>query len=250
MARPSRFSPEVRERAVRMVLEHAGRARVAVGGDHVDRREDRVHGGDAAAAGCGRPSVTRGRRPGLTTDERDAAQAARARERRAAAGERDPAEGVGVFRPGGARPPSRSDGRRSSTSTASAYGVEPICAVLPIAPSMYYEHKAAGRDPDAPAGAGAAGRGAARAHRPRVARRTARSTASRKVWRQLRREGHRRGALYGGAADAARWACAGAVRGRAFTVTTIPDTAAARPPDLVHAAVHGRRGRTSCGSRT
>jgi putative transposase len=28
-----------------------------------------------------------------------------------------------------------------------AYGVEPICSVLPIAPSMYYEHKARQADP-------------------------------------------------------------------------------------------------------
>ncbi len=28
-----------------------------------------------------------------------------------------------------------------------AYGVEPICAVLPIAPSTYYEMKARERDP-------------------------------------------------------------------------------------------------------
>jgi hypothetical protein len=27
------------------------------------------------------------------------------------------------------------------------YGVEPICAVLPIAPSTYYEHRARRRDP-------------------------------------------------------------------------------------------------------
>ena len=27
------------------------------------------------------------------------------------------------------------------------FGVEPICAVLPIAPSRYYELKARGRDP-------------------------------------------------------------------------------------------------------
>ena len=70
MARPSRFSPEVRERAVRMVFEHRPNPRVAVGGDHLDRLEDRVHGGDVAPAGCGRPSVMRGQRPGLTTDER------------------------------------------------------------------------------------------------------------------------------------------------------------------------------------
>jgi putative transposase len=28
-----------------------------------------------------------------------------------------------------------------------AYGVEPICSVLPIAPSTYYEHKARQADP-------------------------------------------------------------------------------------------------------
>ena len=29
-----------------------------------------------------------------------------------------------------------------------AHGVEPICAVLPIAPSTYYEHKARQADPE------------------------------------------------------------------------------------------------------
>ena len=28
------------------------------------------------------------------------------------------------------------------------FGVEPICAILPIAPSTYYEHKAQERDPE------------------------------------------------------------------------------------------------------
>lgn len=28
------------------------------------------------------------------------------------------------------------------------YGVEPICAMLPIAPATYYEHRARRRDPD------------------------------------------------------------------------------------------------------
>ena len=31
-----------------------------------------------------------------------------------------------------------------------AYGVEPICAELPIAPSVYYEHKRREREPDRP----------------------------------------------------------------------------------------------------
>jgi hypothetical protein len=68
-----------------------------------------------------------------------------ARERRAAPGQRDPQDGLGVFRSGGARP---------QTALIVAYidaykdrfGVEPICRVLsehdmPIAPSTYYAHK-------------------------------------------------------------------------------------------------------------
>lgn len=40
----NKFSPEVRERAVRMVLEGAGSARFSVAGHCVDRREDRLLG--------------------------------------------------------------------------------------------------------------------------------------------------------------------------------------------------------------
>src|SRR5690242_10019299 len=50
-------------------------------------------------------------------------------------------KGGGVFRPGGARPPSEVmfsfiDQHRQTS------GVEPICAVLPIAPSTYFLQKA------------------------------------------------------------------------------------------------------------
>ena len=57
MARPSKYSPEVRERAVRMVFEHAGRAPVAVGGDSIGRREARAARRRRCAAGCARPSA-------------------------------------------------------------------------------------------------------------------------------------------------------------------------------------------------
>ena len=68
------------------------------------------------------------------------------------------------------------------------YGVEPICAVLPIAPSTYYEHKACERD---------SGRLAPRARRDadlrgeirRVWEENLRVYGVRKVWRQLQREG-------------------------------------------------------------
>ena len=54
----------------------------------------------------------------------------------------------------------------------------------------------------------------------------------RKVWKQLRREGHAV-ARCTVARLMRRLGLAGVRRGRQFTVTTIPDTAAARPPDLV-----------------
>ena len=41
----NKFSPEVRERAVRMVGEHRADY-VRVVGDDLDRGEDRLHGGD------------------------------------------------------------------------------------------------------------------------------------------------------------------------------------------------------------
>ena len=44
----NKFSSEVRARAVRMVLDHEGRACLALGGGLVDRRQDRLHGADAA----------------------------------------------------------------------------------------------------------------------------------------------------------------------------------------------------------
>jgi transposase InsO family protein len=111
------------------------------------------------------------------------------------------------------------------------YGVEPICAVLPIAPSTYFR---------------------VRGQQQHATRRPARAThdaelrvaiqrvydanfgvyGPRKVWRQLRREGH----------TVARctverlmrqMGLAGAVRGRAWVTTTQSQPALDRPRDLV-----------------
>ena len=68
------------------------------------------------------------------------------------------------------------------------YGVEPICRLLPIAPSTFYEHAALALDPD---------RASARAKRdaelrPEVQRVWAENFevyGVRKVWRQMQREG-------------------------------------------------------------
>ena len=69
-----------------------------------------------------------------------------------------------------------------------SYGVEPVCRMLPIATSLYYEHKARDKDPS---------RQPARAKRDvqlcgeirRVRQENFDVYGVRKVWRQLRREG-------------------------------------------------------------
>ena len=111
------------------------------------------------------------------------------------------------------------------------FGVEPICAVLPIAPPVYYERKARERAPE---------RRPARARQDealapeveRVWRLHHAVYGVRKVWKQLQREGFAV-ARCTVARLMRQLGLAGAVRGRAFTVTTMADSAAARPPDLV-----------------
>ena len=112
-----------------------------------------------------------------------------------------------------------------------AYGVEPICAVLPIAPSTYYEQQARVADPS---------RLPRRAQRDaqlrpeitRVWQANRRVYGAKKVWKQLNRERLR----------VARCTVErlmndlglrGVVRGRRAR-TTIPDTLADRTQDLVH----------------
>ena len=112
-----------------------------------------------------------------------------------------------------------------------AYGVEPICAVLPIAPSTYFRWKTQQQDPT---------RRSARAQRDADLREAIQKIwddneqvyGAEKVWKQLRRDGE----------SVARctverlmrhMGLRGAVRGRAWIVTTRADDTAARPADLV-----------------
>lgn len=111
------------------------------------------------------------------------------------------------------------------------FGVEPICGVLPIAPSVYYELKARQRCPE---------RRPMRAQRdeglcPHVRRvwdENKQVYGPRKVWRQLKREKHTV-ARCTVERLMRRLGLRGTVRGRKFKVTTIPDTTAPRPMDLV-----------------
>lgn len=111
-----------------------------------------------------------------------------------------------------------------------AYGVEPICRVLPIAPSTYYEHKRRQADPTR-LPARARSDAALKPEITRVWEKTRRRYGGKKVWKELRREGR----------VVARCTVArlyrdlglrGIVRGRGVK-TTIPDLLADRPLDLV-----------------
>jgi putative transposase len=110
------------------------------------------------------------------------------------------------------------------------YGVEPICSVLPIAPSTYYRHKAREADP-ALHPARAQRDEELRVDIQRVWKDNFQVYGVRKIWRQLNREGH----------TVARCTVArlmrtmglfGAVPGRRLK-TTVPADVAARPMDLV-----------------
>jgi putative transposase len=111
------------------------------------------------------------------------------------------------------------------------YGVEPICAVVPIAPSTYFRHKAQQEDPT---------RRSARAQRDDALRVAIQRVwdeqhqvyGPRKVWRQLRREGHRVARCTVRRLMRAM-GLAGAVRGRAWVTTTQSQPEAERPQDLV-----------------
>ena len=111
------------------------------------------------------------------------------------------------------------------------YGVEPICRVLPIAPSTYHAHAARRADPAAALGPRAARRGSAREIR-RVWEENFQVYGVRKVWRQLRREG-----IAVARCTVARlmrqMGLQGAVRGKAVR-TTISDKAAPCPRDQVN----------------
>ncbi|HET8771444.1 MAG TPA: IS3 family transposase, partial [Gemmatimonadaceae bacterium] len=133
------------------------------------------------------------------------------------------------FAPGGARPPTELM-VRFIDAHREAYGVEPICAVLPIAPSTYYEQKARERDPsrlpqrvqrDA----------ALRPDIQRVYDATRQRYGGKKVWRELRREG-RKVARCTVARVYKAMGLRGVVRGRRVK-TTVPEPLAHRPQDLV-----------------
>jgi transposase InsO family protein len=111
------------------------------------------------------------------------------------------------------------------------YGVEPICEMLPIAPSTYHEQKAREVDPSKLPDRVVRDAGL-REQIERVWKENLGVYGVRKVWRQLKRE----------KVDVARCTVArlmrqmgleGARRGKRFKKTTVVDETAHRPADLV-----------------
>ncbi|HTK48261.1 MAG TPA: IS3 family transposase [Gemmatimonadaceae bacterium] len=236
MAKRTRFSPEVRERAVRLVREHQAEYETQWG----------AITSIASKIGCAAETLRQwvrrserdsGQRPGVTTEEQTRVKALEREVRELRRANEILRKASAYFGPGGARPPKQLmvafiDAHRG------AYGVEPICAMLPIAPSTYYEAKAREADPT---------RRPARAQRDaalrpeidRVWRANRRVYGAKKVWKQLRREG-----LPVARCTVARLMRADGLRGvvRGPRVrTTIPDLLADRPQDLVARAFRAER---------
>jgi putative transposase len=112
------------------------------------------------------------------------------------------------------------------------YGVEPICAVLPIAPSVYHAHKRWQRMPETRPERAKRDE-ELRAHIQRVWDSNFEVYGVRKVWKHLVNEEQRKVARCTVERLMRDLGLQGAVRGQRFKITTCPDTGAVRPPDLV-----------------
>ena len=129
----ARYSPEVRARAVRMVFEHQS--------DYPSQWA--AMNSIASKIGCTGETLRKwvrqaerdqGLRDGTTTEERDRLKALERENRELRQANEILRKALCVFCPGGARPPVQAM-KAFIDDHRAVYGVEPICRVLPIAPS-------------------------------------------------------------------------------------------------------------------
>ena len=162
MGRPSRFSPEVRERAVRMVEEHR----------EAHASEWAVLQSVAPKLGCTAETLRKwvrqaqrdaGHRPGLTTSERERLKELEREVRELKRANEILRKAFAYFAQAGARPPEDvATMVQFIADHRAVFGVEPICAVLPIAPSTYHRHRHQRTHPTRRSATGAARRSAPR----------------------------------------------------------------------------------------
>ena len=101
MNKSNKFSPEVRERAVRMVEEHRGSyPSLWAAVESIAHKIGCVP--QTLLEWVKRAEIDPGSRPGMTTAERERIKDARTREQEVAAGQRYPAHRQRFFRAGGA----------------------------------------------------------------------------------------------------------------------------------------------------
>ena len=145
MNKSKKFSPEARERAVRLVQEHRGEyPSLWAAVESIASKIGCVPQG--LLTWVKGQEVDSGVRNGVTTTEAKGVKEPERENQGTAPSQLDLEAGECFFRPDGTRPPTQVL-REFIDAQRDTFGVEPICKVLQIAPSGYRRHAACQRNP-------------------------------------------------------------------------------------------------------